>query len=342
MHRVVWGVVWAASVFLLMVGGPVIKAAGAADRAVAGAAFKRGTAAMLRGDYRRARAALERALANGARGAAYNLGVLYMSGWGVARDPKRACDYFKIAAAAKVAKSTHNLAQCYYHGLGRPRDDAKAVGLYRRAAALGYLQSKCALGNMYRNGRGVPRDVRRGIALCTEAAAAGDADAQADIGTIYLRGVSGVPANHRRAAMWLGRASRQGQPNAQLNYGLMHMKGDGVVRNDARGVCWVRAAALRGQRSAPFVLGRYYYPRGVRPKVRMIIDAPATKALVWLSWAARVDPRPRFRQAASKAARALLALKPQLRALARAERQRLRAQVIVRSPRRRFVPADCP
>lgn len=90
-------------------------------------AFKAGYAAMARRDYVRARRAFERALALGARGAGYNLGLIHAFGWGVKADQGRACGYYRIASRARLPKAMHNLATCFYTGRGRPRDYRKAM-----------------------------------------------------------------------------------------------------------------------------------------------------------------------------------------------------------------------
>jgi len=311
------------------------------NRQRAAVAFQVGLSAIARGEFIRARGAFERALKLGALGAGYNLGLMYNLGWGVKVDRRRACDYYEIASRSRMPKPMHNLGTCFYAGHGRPKDYRKAATWYRRAAAVGHVRSYCALGNMVRKGKGFQRNVKRGIALCRKAAEAGDADAKADLGTIYLRG-EGVPVDHGRAAHWLSAAARQGQPNAQYLHALQLWNGDGVTQNRGRSACWLRAAALRGQRNAPLPLGAYYYTKSFNTKTKRLFTDPSTKAVMWLLFATRIDPKASSRKKARFLARKLLDIEPGLLARAQVEYKKTRKRVVPIGGPRRFTPINCP
>ncbi|KAI9280858.1 hypothetical protein BC943DRAFT_283035 [Umbelopsis sp. AD052] len=69
--------------------------------------------------------------------AIYELGVSFRHGWGVQKDKKTACYYFKIAAELGDPDAQNDLAHCYYHGQGVKRDVYQAAKYYRLAAAQG-------------------------------------------------------------------------------------------------------------------------------------------------------------------------------------------------------------
>ncbi|CAO3681998.1 unnamed protein product [Umbelopsis vinacea] len=69
--------------------------------------------------------------------AIYELGVSFRHGWGVYKDKKTACYYFKIAAELGDPDAQNDLAHCYYHGQGVKRDVYQAAKYYRLAAAQG-------------------------------------------------------------------------------------------------------------------------------------------------------------------------------------------------------------
>ncbi|GAB5585985.1 hypothetical protein Unana1_00885 [Umbelopsis nana] len=69
--------------------------------------------------------------------AIYELGVSFRHGWGVQKDKKTACYYFKIAAELGDPDAQNDVAHCYYHGQGVKRDVYQAAKYYRLAAAQG-------------------------------------------------------------------------------------------------------------------------------------------------------------------------------------------------------------
>ena len=56
-----------------------------------------------------------------------NLGNLYYSGVGVAKDEKKAVENFQLAAAQGHALAQYSLGECYVYGTGVAKDEEKAV-----------------------------------------------------------------------------------------------------------------------------------------------------------------------------------------------------------------------
>ena len=108
----------------------------------ASAGFDEGVAAFDRGDYETAVRELRLLAKQGDAGGQYNLGAMYLNGWGV------------------------------------PQDDAEAVKWYRKAADQGYADAQFILGFMYGTGRGVPRDYVAAERWYRKAAKLGDAATQ--------------------------------------------------------------------------------------------------------------------------------------------------------------------
>ncbi|WP_174906109.1 tetratricopeptide repeat protein, partial [Burkholderia territorii] len=103
-------------------------------------------------DYARARTLLGEAAAQGDPAAAYYLGLIYRSGYGVAADPVRAAHWFEIASRADIPAADFMLANAYREGSGVPRDEARALALYRRAAEHELPEAVQTLAMAYRNG----------------------------------------------------------------------------------------------------------------------------------------------------------------------------------------------
>ncbi|WP_175976672.1 tetratricopeptide repeat protein [Burkholderia sp. BCC1047] len=103
-------------------------------------------------DYARARALLGAAASDGDPAAAYYLGLIYRSGYGIAADPVQAAHWFDIASRADIPAADFMLANAYRDGSGVPRDDARALALYRRAAEHELPEAVQTLAMAYRNG----------------------------------------------------------------------------------------------------------------------------------------------------------------------------------------------
>ncbi|MEQ1649407.1 MAG: tetratricopeptide repeat protein [Hyphomicrobiaceae bacterium] len=87
-----------------------------------------------------------------------NLGTLYMSGLGVAKDDVRTVALYSMAASERHALAQVNLGDMYHWGRGVERDDDKAVVWYREASEQGEFQGLLKMAMAYRDGIGVIAD----------------------------------------------------------------------------------------------------------------------------------------------------------------------------------------
>ena len=108
----------------------------------------------------RARTLLGEAAAQGDPAAAYYLGLIYRSGYGVAADPVQAAHWFDVASRADIPAADFMLANAYREGSGVPRDEARALALYRRAAEHELPEAVQTLAMAYRNGELEPSPTR--------------------------------------------------------------------------------------------------------------------------------------------------------------------------------------
>ena len=81
------------------------------------------------------------------------------------------------------------------------------------------------------------------------AAAKGEAQALFSPAVHYIRDFGGVKKDLPAAKLYLA-AARQGNVDAQLNYGLMCTHGQGVPQNLPLAWAWMRASALQGKPNA--------------------------------------------------------------------------------------------
>jgi hypothetical protein len=93
------------------------------------------------------------------------------------------------------------------------------------------------------------------------AAEGGHADAQCDYGLHLLYG-DGIEKNLPAGVEWVAKGAKQGNATAQYTYGLCLVGGDGVAKDENAGVQWYAKAAEQGHAEAQTRLGLAYY-RGI-------------------------------------------------------------------------------
>ena len=92
------------------------------------------------------------------------------------------------------------------------------------------------------------------LGILLQMAESGDAVAQSALGVMYHEG-EGVPRNYAEAVKWIRRAAEQGDAEAQFNLGVMYHKGDGIPQDYAEAAKWWRCAAERENAQAQYNLG---------------------------------------------------------------------------------------
>lgn len=178
---------------------------------------------------------------------AYRQGVNAMKS-GEMEAAVRALEY---AAGRGVLGAQLKLARLYAAGRDVPKNDAKAFRYYQGIAdqyadippsspiARYVGDAFAALGNYYLSGiEAMPLhpDPVYAAGLFRHASAYfGNAEAQYQLGRLYLAG-AGVEKNPTIAANWLAMAARKQHPGAQALLGEMLWRGEGVSRQQARGL----------------------------------------------------------------------------------------------------------
>ncbi len=94
--------------------------------------------------------------------------------------------------------------------------------------------------------------------LISHEALDGDPGAQLLYGLAYLHGRNGLRKDPGKAVYWLRRAARAGNAYAQLTLGDCHAKGLGVAKDPAHAIAWWRKAARQGNAEAQLRLGMAY------------------------------------------------------------------------------------
>jgi TPR repeat protein len=159
-------------------------------------------------------------------------------------EPARAVKLLEVAALADIAEAQHEMGMRYLTGEGLPRNPLEAARWFSRAADKGFLESQCHLASLHLFG--LPARALQSRALqggsdlfaqaekpeadydaamlwARRAADGGSADAQAMLAYILTAG----PKNLRdaeAAELWYQRAALAGSPQGHLGYGLALMR----------------------------------------------------------------------------------------------------------------------
>ncbi|MGB6238133.1 MAG: tetratricopeptide repeat protein, partial [Bradyrhizobium sp.] len=161
------------------IGGPVLRAAVLkGDPAAAfevGVRFAEGKG--VAPNYDEAAKWLDRAAQAGVVPAIFRLGTFYEKGLSVKKDVDIARHYYMQAAERGNAKAMHNLAVLDADGGGKGADYKSAAQWFRKAADRGIADSQYNLGILYARGIGVDQNLAESFKWFSLAAAQGDSDA---------------------------------------------------------------------------------------------------------------------------------------------------------------------
>ena len=113
------------------------------------------------------------------------------------------------AASQNHAKARCNLGIMFASGIGVARDDSKAARYYLAAATGGVPRAMFDLAVLYARGRGVLKDDVAAVAWCERAAVAGDAAACVNMAHVLGQGLVGRCPDARAARRWLDLAARR-------------------------------------------------------------------------------------------------------------------------------------
>jgi TPR repeat protein len=101
--------------------------------------------------------------------------------------------------------------------------------------------------------RGANRDALRHI---QRAADAGSSEGAHRLAIIYAQGLAGTPRDEARALDLFQKAAAAGHTRAQINLGILYLRGLGVPRDVVNARAWLEKAAASGDPQALYTLGR--------------------------------------------------------------------------------------
>jgi TPR repeat protein len=179
-------------------------------------------------DQAQAKAWLEQAAAKNEPTAAYNLALMLLTS-SSDDDLRRATVLLRQAAGAEIPDAQHALGVLYLQGRGVERDPAQAAHYFERAARNGSSVGEVEYAILLFNGEGIAKNEAKAARYFRSAAAKGNAIAQNRLARMLAAG-RGVPPNKVDAAAWHLLASAQGLSDAWLDDVLKDMTPDEKTR----------------------------------------------------------------------------------------------------------------
>ena len=194
-----------------------------------------------------------------------HLGVIYLTGDGVAKDDVEAVKWLRKAADQDSPLAERYLAEMYFKGRGVPADNEEAAKWLRMAAEHDDAQSQYNLAVLYTQGQGVPRNLKEALNWMSKAAEQNLAAGEMGLGVAYGNG-DGVPPDPVEAAKWYQKAVDQNYVPADEQ--SRHAPGD---HHECRGAKSEAGHSSGDSRRSPAAIIRITsirWPRRISPTAR--------------------------------------------------------------------------
>ena len=137
----------------------------------------------------------------------------------------------------------------FAEGKGVAANYDEAAKWFDRAAHAGVVPAIFRLGTFYEKGLAVNKDVDIARRYYIQAAERGNAKAMHNLAVLDADG-GGKGANYKSAAQWFRKAAEHGIVDSQYNLGILYARGIGVDQNLAESFKWFSLAAAQGDADA--------------------------------------------------------------------------------------------
>ncbi len=155
----------------------------------------------------------------------------------------------RTAAMKGDATAAYEIGLRFAEGKGVATNYDEAAKWYDRAAQAGVVPATFRLGTLYEKGLGVKKDADIARRYYTQAAERGNAKAMHNLAVLDADG-GGRGANYKSAAQWFRKAADRGVADSQYNLGILYARGIGVEQNLAESFKWFSLAAAQGDADA--------------------------------------------------------------------------------------------
>ena len=151
----------------------------------------------------------------------------------------------RTAALKGDPTAAYEVGVRFAEGKGIAANLDEAAKWYDRAAQAGVVPAVFRLGTFYEKGLSVKKDVEIARRYYLQAAERGNAKAMHNLAVLDADGGS-KGANYKSASQWFRKAADRGVADSQYNLGILYARGIGVEQNLAESFKWFSLAAAKG------------------------------------------------------------------------------------------------
>jgi localization factor PodJL len=151
----------------------------------------------------------------------------------------------RAAALKGDPTAAYEVGVRFAEGKGIAANLDEAAKWYDRAAQAGVVPAVFRLGTFYEKGLSVKKDVDIARRYYLQAAELGNAKAMHNLAVLDADG-GGKGANYKSASQWFRKAADRGVADSQFNLGILYARGIGVEQNLAESFKWFSLAAAQG------------------------------------------------------------------------------------------------
>jgi localization factor PodJL len=151
----------------------------------------------------------------------------------------------RAAALRGDPTAAYEVGVRYAEGKGVAQSFEDAAKWYDRAAQAGVIPAVFRLGTFYEKGLSVKKDIDIARRYYLQAAERGNAKAMHNLAVLDADG-GGKGANYKNASQWFRKAADRGVADSQFNLGILYARGIGVEQNLAESFKWFSLAAAQG------------------------------------------------------------------------------------------------
>ena len=194
----------------------------------------------------------------------FALGIMYVDGKGVDKDPNTAAQWFLKAARQNHAEAQYRLGEMYKNGIGVDSDTKEAKLWLTKAAGSGLVKASKVLEDILRaeEQRILAKELQNlknsPIYPYLLNATTGDVDAKFQVGIMYIKGED-APRDVHEGVRWLQSAANSNHLAAQVELGKLYFNGAQLIEKDYLvALKWFEKAADNGEADAQYHLGTMY------------------------------------------------------------------------------------
>ena len=159
------------------------------------------------------------------------LGWFYLNGYkDIRQDYHLEKKYTEVAVSAGDARAKYNLAEIYLHGYGVEIDEKKATYLMLESANAGMRDAQCKMGEYYSAGKFIDQDFEKAYFWYNKAAEQKEPTSMANLGLFYEKGYF-VDQNLDKAVQYYEEASELGSSFAKILLADKYLYGIGFKQD---------------------------------------------------------------------------------------------------------------